>query len=227
MFQKNNTDFKKAFEILLNWETIDEKRMERFVSHFYARKEYEGKQKSERRWTIICPDGSSIDNRNDLLNILLKELGEKGVEDLIIYLLENDRRYENTDTIENYKTYKPYPSYFIEFAYLLIYILPKRSKRIFEAFWEHQAKVRPGVYVDCAEMYFDLFIAEKITTSEQMRQLLIRDWWRWQEKGYPYYGASIGIATWYFPLSKWDQAERKLEDEWRQKTGEEPKKWGE
>lgn len=227
MYQKNSLDLEKAFKILLNWRTIDEKGMERLIAHFYASKEYGSKQKPERGWTIICPDGCYIDNCIGLLGVLLKEFEEEGVEDLIIYLLENDHRLENTDTIENYKTYKPYPSYFIEYAYLLIYRLHRRSRRIFEAFWEHQAKVRPGVYVDCARMYFDLFIAEKITTRDEIKQLLIRDWWRWQEKGYPYYGAAIGIATWYFPLPRWDQTERQLEAEWEKRTGKKPKKWGE
>lgn len=222
----NNTlNLPKALNILLNWQTNDPKKMERFITSFYSWTIPQRSKKLTKRFSYIVPDVMSIDNYQDLLEVLLRELRKEGLEKLIIYLLENDRCYENTDTIENYKTYKPYPSYFIKFAYLFISVWPKKSRRLFEAFWEYQAKVRPGIYVDCSRKYLDPFIEQGITTKQEIQQLLIRDWHRWQEQGDPYYGASVGISTWYFDTyDGWDKIQCRLETEWREKYGKEPKK---
>src|SRR3989344_6024937 len=146
-------DLQKAFDILLNWKTNNPKYIELFREKFYNWVNYLRKWPKGRKSDMIRPRIVVIDNHQELLDLLIHEFGKKGVEDLVVYLLEHDNRYENTDTIENYKTYKPYPSYFVQFAYLLIFILPKgfRTRRLFEVFWEHQAKVRPGIDVDVAK----------------------------------------------------------------------------
>src|SRR3989344_2495302 len=154
MINQKKLDLQKAFDILLNWKTVDPEKMENFVGDFYRWKLMRNRKRvSSRREDPIFPSLMFIDNHQELLDLLIHEFGQKGVEDLVVYLLEHDNRYENTDTIENYKTYKPYPSYFVQFAYLLIFILPKgfRTRRLFEVFWEHQAKVRPGIDVDVAK----------------------------------------------------------------------------
>jgi hypothetical protein len=240
MINQKKLDLHKAFDILLGWKTIDPEKLDNFVGDFYRWRLIRNRKKdSPRREDPIFPNLVSLDNHQELLDTLLNEFGKEGVEEIIIYLLENDHRYENTDTIENYKTYKPYPSYFIQFAYLLIFILPKgfRTRRLFEVFWEHQAKIFPGIEEQSARNFFDPFIQENLTTVEEIRELLVRDWWRWQDSQSksPYYGASIGLSTWYFRdvengsggKINWETMEKRLEQEWREKTGKEPKKWGE
>ena len=224
-------DLQKAFDILLNWKTNNPKYIELFREKFYNWVNYLRKWPKGRKSDMIRPRIVVIDNHQELLDLLIHEFGQKGVEDLVVYLLEHDNRYENTDTIENYKTYKPYPSYFVQFAYLLIFILPKgfRTRRLFEVFWEHQAKVRPGIDVDVAKQYLDPFIEEEVTTIKDIQDLLIRDWWRWQEAPADslYYGASIGPSTWYFMDMKqgnWELVEKQLEKELVEKIGEQLKK---
>ena len=216
-----------ALVLLKNWKTNDPSKIKRFIKHFYDYTGYEKNRSLNRRVTYIIPDSTSIDNREELLENLYNMLdGQEGVENLITYLLENDRHYENTDTLTNYADYKPYPSYLIKFAYLLIHILPKRSRRLFDTFWDYQSKTFPGIYEQSARAYVDSFIKEGITTEKEIQDLLIRDWVRWQEvhEDSPYYGPAIGIATWYFPNYGWFTVEKKLQNEWRQKTGREPKK---
>ena len=232
-------DLQKAFSILLDWKTNNSSYVELFRKKFYNWVNYLRKWPNDRKSDSISPRFTVIDNHQELFDTLLNEFGKEGVEDLIIYLLEHDNRYENTDTVENYKTYKPYPSYFIQFAYLLIFILPKgfRTRRLFEVFWEHQAKIFPGIDEQFARNFLDPFIEEKIITIEEIQKLLIRDWWRWQEapKNSLYYGASIGPSIWYFRdvenggsnKMNWELVEKRLEKEWKDKTGKEPKKWGE
>lgn len=225
----NDADLNRALDILLNWSTPDPERLKRFIVHFYDRTDYEKKNKPEERWDPIFPDVMSITNHQEFLHILLSQFGQESLECLIIHLLENDNRYVNSDTINNYQNFKPHPSYFIYFAYLLIYIMPKKSRKLFDAFWDHQAKVRPGIDEQCARQYLDPFIEQGITSRKEIQQLLIRDWYRWQEKGYPYYGASLGASTWYTDGGphNWEKIEENLKKEWEQSHGLKAKEWGE
>ena len=224
------SQIENALEVLLNWQTDNPEKIKRFIKHFYDYIEYEKTRSPNRRVTYIVPSLSSIDNYGELLEVLNKILGgQQGVENLIIYLLQNDHHYENSDTLTNYRNFKPFPSYLVLFAYLLLCILPKRSRRLFDIFWEYQAKTFPGIYEQSAKEFLEPFIAEGITTEREIQELLIKDWLRWQRapKDSPYYGAALGPAAWYFPNYSWSQEEKKLEEEWRKQTGKEPKKWGE
>ena len=208
-------DLQKAFDILLNWKTNNPKYIELFREKFYNWVNYLRKWPKGRKSDMIRPRIVVIDNHQELLDLLIHEFGQKGVEDLVVYLLEHDNRYENTDTIENYKTYKPYPSYFVQFAYLLIFILPKgfRTRRLFEVFWEHQAKIGHGIDELYVRKYFDAFISEGITSREEIQKLIIKEWINWQDEEESHNGISPWLIIAYYGINEWKEVEKQLEEE--------------
>lgn len=221
----------KGVNILVNWPQDDEGGKMRMIKRFYSNIVEERSKKQTERYDPIYPKLTDIEQQEVLFNTLKNELGDDGLRELIIYLLDNDNRYVNKDDLNNYKSHAPYPSYLIEFAYILLYILPVgfRNRKMFDSFWEHQAKIRPGLDEQFAKGFIKPFVVEGIITNEEIKELLIKDWLRWQRapKNSLYYGASIGPSIWYVENYQWSNVVIRLENMWRRDTGKEPKKWGE
>ncbi len=218
-------DLQKAFSILLDWKTNNSSYVELFRKKFYNWVNYLRKWPNDRKSDSISPRFTVIDNHQELFDTLLNEFGKEGVEDLIIYLLEHDNRYENTDTVENYKTYKPYPSYFIQFAYLLIFILPKgfRTRRLFEVFWEHQERIGRGVDELYVRRYFDPFIDEGVTSKEEIQALIIKQWQKWQSSGEADSRISPWLIVTYYGFDEWKKVEKQLVEDWYRKYKKQPR----
>ncbi|MFA6423863.1 MAG: hypothetical protein WCV83_00950 [Candidatus Magasanikbacteria bacterium] len=220
----------EGLKILSGWKTTNPSLIDNLINRFNKQIEYF--TQNNKRWNItIEPYIVYVDNYQLLLETLISQIGREGIEKLIIYLLENDSRLHS-------KMIKPvYPPYLVQFAYLLLYILPKgfRTRRLFESFWDHQAKIFPGIDEQFARNFFNPFIEEDITNVKEIQKLLIRDWWRWQEASMDslYYGVSIGLSAVYFvdfeqedsKKINWELKEKELEIDWKEKTGKEPKKW--
>lgn len=226
-------DLKKAFKILLNWEAKKLSDMDDLRAQFYLQKERQRSRGYRSLFWPIFPENVYVRNGGELASVLMNEFGEDGLEELIVYLLNNDKGIESTDTIENYKEYEPYPSYFVEFAYILIYKLPHKTRRVFEALWENQARRRPGIYVDCTKGMLGMYIDAGVTSREEISRLLIHDWYRWQELGEDYWGPYFGPApgpSYYFYSSQkygrdiWLEIEV-LEKEWLKKHGKRAKSY--
>lgn len=210
----------KGIDILKNWKMSNEANTRKFIEKFYRLLDMMRKLEPQRRDDAIFPQGAYIDN--------YKELGTQGLQGLIIYILENDHRYFNVETIDNYKKCKPFPSYIIYYIYTILACSPEKliNRKVFEAFWEHQSKLSGGIDEQCSRHYLEQFIKAGITAEQEIRDLLIRDWYRWQEApaNSPYYPPAIGITSWYFQY-RWGSVEKRLQQEWREKTGKEPKRW--
>ncbi|MBL4694702.1 hypothetical protein JKY72_05010 [Candidatus Gracilibacteria bacterium] len=177
--------------------------------------------------------GGGIDNKEALIKILVSEIGEKGLEELVVFLLENDNSLNNTDTFENYQDFKPYPSYLVYFAYILIFDSPKGvtpksiyTRKLFDIFWEHQSKLKPGLYVDSAKHFIQPFIDNGAVTLEELREIAVKDWYRWQEKGYPYYGPNHGYLYFMHGFDAWLKKEEELKEEWFKRTEKKAKEEG-
>lgn len=167
----------KGIKMLLDWGSDEAGGSMKAINRFYSILQEERTKKQIDRNDPIGGYGIYLENCEKMFSTILDQLGSAGLVEFLVYLFDNDNRYNNTDTILNYKEFKPYPSYIIIFAYTLIAMLPKglRTRKLFNSFWEHQAKIRPGLDEQFAKAYIKPFIEEGITTKEEIRNLLIRD----------------------------------------------------
>jgi len=230
--QKQDTvDIETGLQILGEWfgDTEQEvaKNKESIVKYYQFLEKEKKKSVDERINDIVPGFYSEI-----LTQKLVSAIGVEGIAKLSIFILDNVDRFNTKENPSNYKNHNPFPSYFASFVYgFLYYIQDKkfRTRALFESFWEHQSKVRRGIDEQYTRKFLKPFIDAGITTVKEIQQLLIRDWYRWQNapEGSLYYGASIGPATFYFPNYSWDVVHKQLEQKWREETGKEPKKWGE
>lgn len=224
-FFQNKTLINEGIEILKNWKKTDEKFMET-LKRVYAEFARELQKAPNQRIMDIAP--GVFDEK--LSNLLLERIGMEGLRQLCIYILDNVRWPVSIDGINNYLCLKPFPPHLVFFIYGFLYFLELpdfRDRRLFISFWEYQARTRRGVDEQYTLQFFNPFIKQGITTKDEIRQLCISDWLRWQEapEDSPYYGAPLGATIWYFEY-KWESVEKKLQDEWRKRTGKEPKEWG-
>jgi len=199
------------------------------ISDIYRSLEEKKKIKPSERISSIAPGFFD----QDLFQRLLDNIGIDGLRKLMIFILDNDDRYNLKENVHNYVKHKPFPSYLIYFVYGILFfsdLKGLRNRKLFESFWEHQSRIRYGLDEQFAEKFLDPFIEDGITTIQEIRELCIKDWLRWQRapEDSPYYGAPLGPSIWYFPgYSTWGNIVKKLEQKWREETGKEPKKWGE
>ncbi|MBL4694701.1 hypothetical protein JKY72_05005, partial [Candidatus Gracilibacteria bacterium] len=173
-----NKQIERGIEILKSWRHNNPVHHEDFIKDIYqglesARKQLREDPKEDFFYSIHV--GGGLDSRLELLEVLTEKIGKDGIESLIIYLLENDNGFTNTDTFENYQDYKPYPSYLVYFAYIIIFDSPKGStpksiytRKLFDFFWEYQAKIRPGINVQMIEPFIQPFIDNGAVSLEDL-----------------------------------------------------------
>jgi hypothetical protein len=180
--------------------------------------------RSAKQVDIYWPLWPSLGD-DDFTSKFIQKFGEDEARKLTLYLLQNDKRLEATDTYDDYHEYEPYPSYFILYAYDMLLKLENLDIELLDAFWLNQSQIRPGLDVDISQRYLNRFIEQGVTTRDEIRERLIQDWWSWQRGNKPYFGPSGGITTWYFGWKEWPEVVKRLEKEWFDLTGEKAKNY--
>ena len=232
--EKNmNKEIEKSIEILKNWIPNHPDEYKYFIRNIYFKLEkarHQLREGKKEKFDHPIHVAGGLDTREELIEFLVEEIGENGTEELIIYLLENDHSLTNTDTFKNYQNFKPYPSYLVYYAYILMFDYPKGSTpsfiytcRLFDIFWEYQAKRRPGIDFGLTEYFLRPFIDSGAITLEELQEIAVRDWYRWQEHGSPYYGPCHYFCYQMYPRPDWFKKEKELESEWLEKTGKKAK----